>query len=62
MYSTIQDVIENGDITIQKGGNYRIEKDGKRAIIAKNENGDFVLTAYDANRSIEEKKRSDAVA
>ncbi len=62
MYSTIQDVIENGDITIQKGGSYRIEKDGKRAIIAKNENGDFVLTAYAANRSIEEKKRSDADA
>ena len=60
MLSTIQDVIENGDITIQTSGNYRIEKDGKRAIIAKNENGDFVLTAYDSNRSIGEKKRSDA--
>lgn len=62
MIESLNDVIPNGDIIIQKGGNYRIEKDGYRAIIAKSDDGGFVLTAYDKTRTQDDKKRSDADA
>ena len=60
MLKVLEEVIAEGDIIIQKGGNYKIEKDGHRVIIAKNDKGNFVITAYDNTRTSEQKKRSTA--
>lgn len=60
--SAIEDVVSNGDFIIQKGGNLRFEKGGHRVIVAKNQEGDFVVTAYDNSRSLSEKKRTEADA
>lgn len=60
--SDIEDVVSNGDFIVQKGGNLRFEKDGHRVIVAKNQEGDFVVTAYDNSRSAQEKKRTEADA
>ena len=62
LINVIDDVVNNGDITIQKGGNWRIDKDGHRVAIAKNDEGNFVITAYDNTRALGEKKRSEADA
>lgn len=60
--SAIEDVVSNGDFIIQKGGNLRFEKGGHRVIVAKNQEGDFVVTAYDNSRSLSEKRRTEADA
>ena len=57
MLDTINDVITQGIIETQGNGDYRIEKDGNRAIIATTEDGKFVLTAYGINRGVGEKKK-----
>ena len=54
----INDVIANGELTLQKGG-AKIEKDGYRVVLAKDENNNWVVTAYDYSRMPEDKKRSE---
>ncbi len=54
----INDVIANGELTLQKGG-AKIEKDGYRVVLAKDENDNWVVTAYDYSRMPEDKKRSE---
>ena len=58
MVKIIQDVIENGTYR-PHGEDVRFEKDGYRVVVAKDEDGNFVLTAYDITRKQEEKKRSE---
>lgn len=62
LISVMENVVTNGDIILQKGGNWRIEHAGHRVVIARNDDGNFVITAYDNTRSVADKKRSDADA
>ncbi len=60
LMSVMDDVINNGDIIFQKGGNCKIEKGDHRVVIARKEDGSFVITAYDRTRGVNEKRRSRA--
>lgn len=58
----ISDVIKDGKISLQRNGNYAVEKNGVRVILSKAQDGHFVVTAYDNTRNMESKIRSDADA
>ena len=60
---TITDVIENGEVKTGSVPNtYDIEKGDYRVVVASDENGNWVLTAFDYVNSAKEKKKGAATA
>ena len=59
MIDAMDDVISKGKIR-KEDNQYVIEKDNNRVVIAETENKNFVVTAYDFIRSVQEKKRNNA--
>ena len=57
--SVIEDVVNNGEISIQKDGRVAFVKDGYRIAIDRNEEGNWIVTALDTTRKQKEKKRSE---
>lgn len=57
----IDDIVRNGEI-VDYEDRVLILKDGYRVVLARTDEGRFVLTAYDTNRKINEKKRTEADA
>ncbi len=53
----IDDVVKNGEVTSQNNS-AKIEKDGYRVALAKDENGSWIITAYDYLRDSKYKKRN----
>lgn len=58
----IEDVIKNGEIKPDKDPqNIALEKNHYRVVIARDKNGNWVLTAFDKNESAKEKKKEPIV-
>ena len=53
----IDDVVRNGEIKEEKANSIAIEKDRYRVIVARDEAGNWVLTAFDNTTSAKEKKK-----
>lgn len=57
----ISDIIGNGEI-MDYDDRILIVKDGYRVVLARTEDGRFILTAYDNNRKVRDKKRNETDA
>ena len=55
--AAIDDVLANGDVRVQNDG-VKVEKDGYRVVLARGEDGNWIVTAYDFSRKPEEKERN----
>lgn len=53
----IESVIENGTITNKYGSNISLSYNNYRVSIAQSEEGNWVITAFDTSRSLDEKRR-----
>lgn len=61
LMDAVKDCVENGQLE-SHGDNYVFTKDGYKAVVVKANEGQYVLTAYDASRPVKEKRRSEADA
>gem|GEM_PF-5313572 len=61
LIDSVSDVINNGTMR-DFSNNFVFEKDGNRAIVVRDDNGNWVLNAYNITRKKTDKKRSEADA
>ena len=63
MVRTIENIIENGKLNKNKDGNYELEDDSYRVVIVNDEDGNWILSAFDYIHSKKEKlRRKDTAA
>ena len=61
LMASVKDTVENG-LLESHGDNLIFTKDGYKAVVVRTDEGQYVLTAYDASRPVGEKRRSEADA
>ncbi len=61
LVTSIEDVVSNGELS-SYNNNLIFRKDGYKAVVIKDSDGNFVLTAYDTTRKSGDKKRGEADA